>query len=332
MALAAGGLADADLLPPFLRSLRTIVDTETDAVVWRADGAHFTILDPPAFAANVLPRHFNHAKFKSFVRQLNNFSFSKVAGPANALGPCTFAHDYFLRDAPELIHRIKRKPQKRRRGQLTRAARIAATGNPPATSDAARVTDLRVEVESLKRTRDEYEHAIDSMAMRQADMERRVADLDATAEALRDQVDAARNQHAALAAAIDNLRAVLPPGFTAAMAPQASVPVAPAPMDLAAPQQPIATRLHNETLDLIFGTIVSPTLSTDSDGPFPPVSLRPGLSATPPLPVDDRHDYTRPLKRARPLAPIDAPKDHHAHDPFWTHAGALLTPTWASRT
>ncbi|KNC46967.1 uncharacterized protein AMSG_03400 [Thecamonas trahens ATCC 50062] len=252
--------------------------------------------------------------------------------PGQRLGPLHLCSRLLSPRAPELIHRIKRKPQKRRRGQLTRAARIAATGNPPATSDAARVTDLRVEVESLKRTRDEYEHAIDSMAMRQADMERRVADLDATAEALRDQVDAARNQHAALAAAIDNLRAVLPPGFTAAMAPQASVPVAPAPMDLAAPQQPIATRLHNETLDLIFGTIVSPTLSTDSDGPFPPVSLRPGLSATPPLPVDDRHDYTRPLKRARPLAPIDAPKDHHAHDPFWTHAGALLTPTWASRT
>ena len=54
----------------------------------------------------VLPQYYNHANFKSFVRQLHMYSFRKLQVES---GWCVFVHPEFKRGRRDLLHKIKRK-------------------------------------------------------------------------------------------------------------------------------------------------------------------------------------------------------------------------------
>ncbi|KAK1323829.1 Heat stress transcription factor A-3 [Acorus calamus] len=62
-------------IPPFLSKLYDIVgDSSVDRVVsWGQSGESFVVWDPIEFSKAVLPRHFKHGNFSSFVRQLNTY-------------------------------------------------------------------------------------------------------------------------------------------------------------------------------------------------------------------------------------------------------------------
>lgn len=47
-------------------------------VRWSDTGDSFVVLENERFTKNVLPRHFKHSNFASFVRQLNKYDFHKV--------------------------------------------------------------------------------------------------------------------------------------------------------------------------------------------------------------------------------------------------------------
>lgn len=47
-------------------------------VVWSDDGESFIVKDSTEFSRFILPRHFKHNNFSSFVRQLNKYDFHKV--------------------------------------------------------------------------------------------------------------------------------------------------------------------------------------------------------------------------------------------------------------
>lgn len=53
-------------------------DDYKDVVRWTHDGNSFVVLNTNEFTKDILPRHFKHSNFASFVRQLNKYDFHKV--------------------------------------------------------------------------------------------------------------------------------------------------------------------------------------------------------------------------------------------------------------
>ncbi|ODV81563.1 response regulator [Suhomyces tanzawaensis NRRL Y-17324] len=53
-------------------------DGYKDVVRWTHNGDSFVVLNTNEFTKEILPRHFKHSNFASFVRQLNKYDFHKV--------------------------------------------------------------------------------------------------------------------------------------------------------------------------------------------------------------------------------------------------------------
>ncbi|MQM08737.1 hypothetical protein Taro_041601 [Colocasia esculenta] len=77
-------------IPPFLSKTYDLVDDASlDAVVsWGPSGESFVVWDPVEFSRTVLPRHFKHNNFSSFVRQLNTYVGIVGLTPDTALVVC----------------------------------------------------------------------------------------------------------------------------------------------------------------------------------------------------------------------------------------------------
>lgn len=102
----------------FVRKLFNILEggEYTDIVCWTETGDSFVVLNTNDFTTKILPKHFKHSNFASFVRQLNKYDFHKVKRTSeekqnSQYGEHSweFNHPYFRIHDEDSLDKIKRK-------------------------------------------------------------------------------------------------------------------------------------------------------------------------------------------------------------------------------
>lgn len=91
-------------------------DQYMDVVRWTAQGNSFVVLNTNEFTKEILPRHFKHSNFASFVRQLNKYDFHKVKISNEEKqtyeygeDAWEFQHPDFRKDDRDALENIRRK-------------------------------------------------------------------------------------------------------------------------------------------------------------------------------------------------------------------------------
>lgn len=85
----------------------------SSGIAWLEDGSGFKIINPKLFAQDTLPEYFDTLKYKSFVRQINIYSFrrqTEVSKSDPAFG--AYFHPNFKRGEPDLCWQMKRQKVK----------------------------------------------------------------------------------------------------------------------------------------------------------------------------------------------------------------------------
>ena len=90
--------------------------TYSSVVRWGDEGDSFVVLENEKFTKSILPKHFKHSNFASFVRQLNKYDFHKVRqnneeGGTSQYGPNAweFRHPEFKANSKDTLDNIRRK-------------------------------------------------------------------------------------------------------------------------------------------------------------------------------------------------------------------------------
>ncbi|MCJ1307771.1 kinase-regulated stress-responsive transcription factor skn7 [Agyrium rufum] len=113
-----GAVGAANNSSDFVKKLyKMLEDPSYSSVVrWGDEGDSFVVLENERFTKSILPKHFKHSNFASFVRQLNKYDFHKVRqnneengqSPYGA-GAWEFRHPEFKANNREALDNIRRK-------------------------------------------------------------------------------------------------------------------------------------------------------------------------------------------------------------------------------
>ncbi|MCJ1484864.1 kinase-regulated stress-responsive transcription factor skn7 [Schaereria dolodes] len=90
--------------------------TYSAVVRWGDEGDSFVVLENERFTKSILPKHFKHSNFASFVRQLNKYDFHKVrhnneenGQSPYGIGAWEFKHPEFKANNKDALDNIRRK-------------------------------------------------------------------------------------------------------------------------------------------------------------------------------------------------------------------------------
>lgn len=99
-------MAQRSVPAPFLTKTYQLVDDPStdDVISWSETGSTFVVWKNADFARDLLPNHFKHNNFSSFVRQLNTYGFRKIVPDK-----WEFANENFRRGQKELLSKIRRR-------------------------------------------------------------------------------------------------------------------------------------------------------------------------------------------------------------------------------
>ncbi|KAM3262848.1 hypothetical protein ACQJBY_053153 [Aegilops geniculata] len=157
---SSGSCGVAGVAPFVAKTYGMVDDRATDAVVaWGPAGNSFVVADPFAFSEALLPAHFKHANFSSFVRQLNTYGFRKVDPDR-----WEFAHASFLRGQTHLLRHIVRRQSGGTGGKRAKDDREDEDGSS---------TMLAMEVVRLRNEQRAAEERVAAMWRRVQETERR---------------------------------------------------------------------------------------------------------------------------------------------------------------
>lgn len=149
----------------FVRKLYQMLLEEKyiDVVRWTPTGTSFVVLNTNEFTKNILPIHFKHSNFASFVRQLNKYDFHKVKIPTEEKqtyqygdDAWEFQHPDFKRDDMDALENIRRKPPTKKENPVDMKGQLSS-----------QIQALLFEVarlqSDLKATTDSYRALFDSV-------------------------------------------------------------------------------------------------------------------------------------------------------------------------
>ncbi|RYP65583.1 hypothetical protein DL771_008237 [Monosporascus sp. 5C6A] len=119
----------------FVRKLYKMLEDPqySEVVRWGDQGDSFVVLENEKFTKTILPKHFKHSNFASFVRQLNKYDFHKVRhNEENGQSPYgssawEFRHPEFRADRKDNLDNIRRKAPAPRKPQVADDQQTAAT-------------------------------------------------------------------------------------------------------------------------------------------------------------------------------------------------------------
>jgi hypothetical protein len=146
---------------------------------WSEDGETFVVKDPQRFQESCIPTYFKHAKFSSFVRQLNFYAFRKLKFADNIrIDPkleaetanyWRFKHESFRRGRPELLSDIKRMNGQKgtaasKEGATPDEAISTATTNPE-------VQSLKNQIEQMSKNIDELTTMVQKVSLKQEEQD-----------------------------------------------------------------------------------------------------------------------------------------------------------------
>ncbi|KAJ2904096.1 hypothetical protein MKZ38_008814 [Zalerion maritima] len=142
----------------FVRKLYKMLEEPQYASVvrWGNDGTSFVVLENEKFTKHILPKHFKHSNFASFVRQLNKYDFHKVRqndengqsqyGP----GAWEFVHPEFRADRKDNLDNIRRKAPAPRRAQTNDDQFTMAQAHQQAAELQDQLTKTKQEMQSMQ--------------------------------------------------------------------------------------------------------------------------------------------------------------------------------------
>ncbi|KAK9452766.1 HSF-type DNA-binding-domain-containing protein [Dipodascopsis uninucleata] len=143
-----------------------------DIVRWGDSGDSFVVIETNEFTKSILPRHFKHSNFASFVRQLNKYDFHKVRS-TDEVGTCLYGESAWEFKHPDFqLHNKTQLDNIKRKAPAPRRSTQAEENN------LEQINKLEQEVEQLKTQNsslskhiqgieEAYEHTLNSMIMMQ---------------------------------------------------------------------------------------------------------------------------------------------------------------------